>query len=113
MLNGLANAAIRHPRRLALLALTVFMIAGVFGAATESLLNARNPFSDLSSASARAEAMVQQATGNETSPGVVALVQAPPGLRDDLLVADYISHAGILPASAVECSRIGQDLPFA
>ncbi len=79
MLNGLANAAIRHPRRLALLALAAFVIAGVFGAATESLLNARNPFSDSSSASARAEAMVRQATGNETSPGVVALVQAPPG----------------------------------
>ncbi len=79
MLRALANAAIRHPRRMALLALVVFALAGAFGATAVTLLNARNPFSDPSSPSARAEALLQQATGQEASPGVVALVTAPPG----------------------------------
>jgi len=79
MLGMLANAAIRHPRRMALIALVVFVLAGAFGLAAVSLLNAPNPFSDPSSPSARAEALLQQATGQEAGPGVVALVSAPPG----------------------------------
>lgn len=79
MLGGLADLAIRHPRRMALLALVAFVIAGVFGATAIGLLNARNPFSDPNSASARAQAAVQRATGEEASPGVLALVPAPPG----------------------------------
>ena len=53
MLGGLASLAIRHPRRMALLALVAFAVAGVFGATAIGLLNAKNPFSDPSSASAR------------------------------------------------------------
>jgi uncharacterized membrane protein YdfJ with MMPL/SSD domain len=79
MLGALANAAIRHPRRMALIALAVFVLTGVFGATAISLLNARNPFSDPSSPSSRAEALIQRVTGEEASPGVVALVSAPPG----------------------------------
>jgi uncharacterized membrane protein YdfJ with MMPL/SSD domain len=79
MLGALANLALRHPRRMALLALAGFVVAGVFGATAIGLLNARNPFSDPSSASARAEALVERVTGEEDSPGVLALVSAPPG----------------------------------
>ncbi len=79
MLGALANLAIRHPRRMVLLALVVFAVAGVFGSTAIGLLNARNPFSDPSSASARAEALIERATGEEPSPGVLALVSAPPG----------------------------------
>ena len=79
MLGALANLAIRHPRRMALLALAVFAVAGVFGSTAIGLLNARNPFSDPRSASARAEALIERATGEEPSPGVLALVSAPPG----------------------------------
>jgi uncharacterized membrane protein YdfJ with MMPL/SSD domain len=79
VLSGLASAAVRHPRRMLLLALGVFVIAGVFGSTAIGLLNARNPFSAPSSASARAEAAIARATGTEASPGVLALVSAPPG----------------------------------
>jgi RND superfamily putative drug exporter len=79
MLGVLANAAIRHPRRMALIASAVFVLAGAFGATAISLLNARNPFSDPRSPSSRAEALIQRVTGEEVSPGVLALVSAPPG----------------------------------
>ena len=79
MLGALASLAIRHPRRMVLLALVVFAVAGVFGSTAIGLLNARNPFSDPSSASARAEALIERATGEEPSPGVLALVPAPAG----------------------------------
>ena len=46
MLGALANLAIRHPRRMALLALAAFVVAGVFGGTAIGLLNARNAFSD-------------------------------------------------------------------
>jgi uncharacterized membrane protein YdfJ with MMPL/SSD domain len=79
VLGALADLALRHPRRMILLALVVFAVAGVFGATAIGLLSARNPFSDPSSASFRAEAVVERATGEEASPGVLALVSAPPG----------------------------------
>jgi uncharacterized membrane protein YdfJ with MMPL/SSD domain len=79
MLGAIANTAIRHPRRMALIALAVFILAGAFGATAITLLNAQNPFSDPSSPSSRAEALVQRVTGQEASPGVVALVSASPG----------------------------------
>ena len=79
MLSMLANLAIRRPRQMLLLALAVFLISAAFGATAIGLLNARNPFSDPSSASARAEQAIKNATGLEASPGVLALVSAPPG----------------------------------
>ncbi len=92
MLGALANLAIRHPRRMALLALAAFVVAGVFGGTAIGLLNARNAFSDPSSASARAEAAIQRATGEQTSPGVLALVSAPPGSPAVTSAAHAIAH---------------------
>lgn len=92
MLGALANSAIRHPRRMALIALGVFILAGAFGATTLNLLNARNPFNDPGSASGRAEALVQNATGDEASPGVLALVSAPPGSPAVASAAGAIAH---------------------
>jgi RND superfamily putative drug exporter len=91
MLRALANVAIRHPRRMLLLALVVFAVAGVFGATAIGLLNARNAFSAPSSASARAEAAIQHATGDEASPGVLALISAPPGSAAVTSVAHLIA----------------------
>ena len=79
MLSMLASSAIRRPRQMLLLALAVFLISAAFGATAIGQLNARNPFSDPSSASARAELAIENATGREASPGVLALVSAPPG----------------------------------
>jgi uncharacterized membrane protein YdfJ with MMPL/SSD domain len=92
MLGALANLALRHPRRTVLLALVVFAVAGVFGATAIGLLNARNPFSDPSSASARAEAQIEHETGQEASPGVLALVSAPPGSQAVTSAAQAIAR---------------------
>jgi uncharacterized membrane protein YdfJ with MMPL/SSD domain len=114
MLGALANAAIRHPRRMALIALAVFILAGAFGATAETLLNARNPFSDPSSPSARAEALVQRATGEEASPGVLALVSAPPGSPPVASAAQAIAHvpgvaAVAAPAPGHEAGLVSAD----
>src|SRR5215469_10147747 len=90
MFAALANMAIRHPVRMALMALAMFIVAVAFGATAPGLLNAQNPFSDPSSASFRAEAQIQRATGKEVSPGVVALVPARPGSAEVTAVAQAI-----------------------
>ena len=90
MFAALANMAIRHPVRMALMALAMFIVAVVFGATAPGLLNAQNPFSDRSSASFRAEAQIQRATGKGVSPGVVALVPAPQGSAEVTAVAQAI-----------------------
>jgi uncharacterized membrane protein YdfJ with MMPL/SSD domain len=78
MFGALTNLAIRHPRRTALIALAVFVLATAFGATAAGLLKAENAFSDPGSASSRAQALIERATGEEASPGVLALVPAPP-----------------------------------
>ncbi len=78
MLSRLADLAVNHPRRMALLALLAVIIAGVLGGPAAGMLKAKNPFSDPKSGSARAQIAVERATGAETSPGVIAVVAAPP-----------------------------------
>jgi RND superfamily putative drug exporter len=86
MLSALARLASRRPKRLLAFAIAVFVVAGVFGGPAAGLLNARNPFNNPASPSARAEAMVESATGAEIEPGVLALVPAPPGSPEVLEV---------------------------
>jgi RND superfamily putative drug exporter len=114
MLGALASAAIRHPRRMLLLALLVFVIAAVFGSTAIGLLNARNPFSAPSSASARAEAAIARATGEEASPGVLALVSAPPGSTAVTSAAHAIARvpgvaAVTVPAPGREAGLVSAD----
>ncbi|MGA2927243.1 MAG: MMPL family transporter [Solirubrobacteraceae bacterium] len=78
MFSSLANLALRHPRRVGVIALIFLVVAGVLGGPAAGLLNARNSFQDSSSQSARAESLIQKTTGNESTPGVLALVKAPP-----------------------------------
>jgi hypothetical protein len=78
MLTSLAGLAYRHPRRMALCGLLVFVVAGVFGAPAAGLFKAQNAFEDPHSDSARAEQLLKRLTGREVSPGVLALVAAPP-----------------------------------
>src|SRR6516225_5327377 len=91
MLTSLANAAIRHPRRLALGALAFFVIAAVVGGPTAGLLQARDSFQDPSSQSAHAKALIQRATGSEPQAGVLALVTAPPSSSAVASVASTIA----------------------
>jgi RND superfamily putative drug exporter len=79
VLSSLADLAYRHPRRMAVGSLLVFVVAGVLGGPAAGLFKAQNAFADPHSASARAEALLQRLTGREISPGVLVLVAAPPG----------------------------------
>ena len=109
MLSALASPAIRFPRRMLLLALAVFVLSAVFGAPAIGLLNARNPFSDPSSPSARAEQAIENATGREARPGVLALVSAPPGSAAVGSVARAI--AAVPGVAAVTAPAIGRVWP--
>jgi uncharacterized membrane protein YdfJ with MMPL/SSD domain len=79
VLTRLAELAVRHPRRMALGALLVFVLAGVIGGPAAGAFKASNPFADPHSDSARAEQTLKRLTGAEIAPGVLALVSAPPG----------------------------------
>lgn len=75
MLTRYAAVSVRHPRRIALLAVVFFFVAGVFGGPAAGLLKARNGFEDPSSQAAAARKQIERATGLEPTAGVIALVQ--------------------------------------
>ncbi len=75
MLTRYAAVSVRHPRRIALLAVLFFLVAGVFGGPAAGLLKARNGFEDPSSQAAAARKQIERATGIEPTAGVIALVQ--------------------------------------
>jgi uncharacterized membrane protein YdfJ with MMPL/SSD domain len=78
MFNLLAHHAVKRPRLIAALALICAVAAGAFGAPAVGQLNAQNSFQDPSSPSARAQVTLERATGIESTPGVLALVDAGP-----------------------------------
>jgi uncharacterized membrane protein YdfJ with MMPL/SSD domain len=78
MLGKLANLALTHPRRVAVVSLVLLIAAGAFGGPAAGMLKARNSFADPSSPSSREQQTIERATGVEDSPGVLALVNAPP-----------------------------------
>jgi RND superfamily putative drug exporter len=100
MLNRLAVLAAAAPRRLAGLGLLALIVLAVFGAPALGKLNAQDAFNDPGSQSNRAQTQIQNATGRDAYPKVLALVKAPTGsaavahaaavLRADPAVADVI-----------------------
>jgi RND superfamily putative drug exporter len=74
------------------------------------VLNARNPFSDPSSASARAERAIENATGLEAGPGVLALVSAPPGTPAVTTVARAIAAVRGVAAATAPAAGHGEGL---
>jgi uncharacterized membrane protein YdfJ with MMPL/SSD domain len=97
MLSSAASTAARHPRRIAALALLVFVIGVPAGAPTQGLLKAENSFQAPSSQAARAERAIEQATGREPSAGVLALVDAP---RSGARVAQVAKTLASIPGVA-------------
>jgi RND superfamily putative drug exporter len=115
MFTRLAALATARPRRLAALGLLAFIAMAVFGAPAIGKLKAPNAFNDPGSQSALAQAQVQDATGHDAYPEILALVKAPPSsgevtsvarvLRADPAVAAVIVAPG---ASSPLVSRDGQ-----
>jgi putative drug exporter of the RND superfamily len=79
MFNRLASLAAAAPRRLAGLGLLALIVLAVFGAPAQGKLNARDAFNDPGSQSTLAQTQIQNATGHDAHPKVLALVKAPPG----------------------------------
>lgn len=75
MFTALARLANSHPRRILGVTVLFFVVAGVVGGPVAGLLNSDNDsFSDTSAASARAINQIQEASGQDAAPTVVAMV---------------------------------------
>jgi len=75
----LADSGLRHPRRILVGALALFLVAVAVGGPLPDLLGFGRAFDDPGSESARARDRVEEASGLAFAGGVVALVEAPPG----------------------------------
>ena len=60
MFSSLASLSVRHPRRVAAVAVILFVAGGVFGGPAAGLLNARNAFQDPGSDAAIAERSIER-----------------------------------------------------
>jgi uncharacterized membrane protein YdfJ with MMPL/SSD domain len=79
MLNALAERGIRRPRRILITALVAFVVAAVLGGPVAGQLDSANGFEDPGSSSVAARQAIQQASGLDPSPGVIAVVDTPQG----------------------------------
>jgi len=117
MFNRLASLAAAAPRRLAGLGLLALIVLAVFGAPALGKLYAQDSFNDPGSQSSWAQTQIQNATGHDAYPKVLALVKAPPGsaavahaaavLRADPAVACVIAPP---PGSPLVSRHGGQTL---
>jgi uncharacterized membrane protein YdfJ with MMPL/SSD domain len=82
MLNHLADLASRRPRRVLLLAVVFFLVAGFFGGPVAGLLSGSNSnFEDPSSESVQARERIEEAAGASPETALVALVDAGQDVR--------------------------------
>jgi uncharacterized membrane protein YdfJ with MMPL/SSD domain len=79
MLTSLAERGIRRPRRVLIVAAVAFVVAAAFGGPVAGLLNAGNAFEDPGSSSVAARHLIERASGQQTAPGVIAVVATPGG----------------------------------
>jgi RND superfamily putative drug exporter len=97
MFTRLAGLAAARPRRLALLGLLALIVLAVLGAPAVGKLDAPGAFNDPGSQSTLAQTQIQQATGHDAYPEVLALVKAPPS---SAAVADAVRVLRADPAVA-------------
>jgi uncharacterized membrane protein YdfJ with MMPL/SSD domain len=79
MLKALAEHGIRRPRRILIAALVTFVVAAVLGGPVAGQLDSANGFEDPGSSSVAAGQAIQQASGLDASPGLIAVVDTPRG----------------------------------
>jgi uncharacterized membrane protein YdfJ with MMPL/SSD domain len=79
MLNALAERGIRRPRRVLVGAFLAFVVAAVLGGPVAGLLDSGNGFDAPGSSSVAARQAIERASGLESGPGVIALVETPRG----------------------------------
>jgi uncharacterized membrane protein YdfJ with MMPL/SSD domain len=79
MLSALAERGIRRPRRILIGALVTFVVAAVLGGPVAGQLDSAGGFEDPGSSSVAARQAIQDASGLDASPGLIAVVDTPPG----------------------------------
>ncbi len=97
MLARLAHLGTHHPRRVALLAALLFLLAALFGGPATQSLQSERAFDDAGSESTAARIAVERATGASAEPGVLALVRGAP---DDPAVRSTVATLEADPAVA-------------
>src|SRR5919197_720153 len=102
MLRSLADLTVSRPRRMALVALGVFLVAAFLGAPAPGKLDAQRAFDDPGSASAQAREQITRATGRAADPEVLALVRARPASRQVAPVARVLrADPGVAQVASV------------
>jgi uncharacterized membrane protein YdfJ with MMPL/SSD domain len=79
MLNALAEHGLRRPGRILIAALVVFLAAAVLGGPVAGQLDSAGGFEDPGSSSVGARQAIQDASGLDASPGLIAVVDTPHG----------------------------------
>ncbi|MFA4928691.1 MAG: MMPL family transporter [Patulibacter sp.] len=97
MLARLAKLGTTHPRRMALCAFLLLLVAGLFGGPATQVLQSERAFDDAGSQSTAARVAIERATGGSAEPGVLALVDAAP---DSPAVASAVAALKRDPAVA-------------
>ena len=102
MLRSLADLTVSRPRRMALVALGVFLVGAFLGAPAPGKLDAQRAFDDPGSASAQAREQITRATGRAADPEVLALVRARPASRQVAPVARVLrADPGVAQVASV------------
>ncbi len=105
------SVLIARPKR-TLLAVALFVVfAGVVGGPVAGSLQSDGGFTAGDSGSARAEARIEQATGAQASPGIVALVDEP--ARAAEVRAQLQSQPGVASVAPPQASRDGRSASVA
>ena len=105
------SALIAHPKRTLIAVVLFVVVAGVVGGPVAGSLESDGGFTAGNSGSARAEARIEQATGAQASPGVVALVNDP--ARAAEVAAQLKREPGVASVAPPATSRDGRSASVA
>src|SRR4051794_23859544 len=110
MLERLGRLSAAKPRRTLTLVFLFVALAGFLGGPVAGRLESGGGFTSAASESSRADDQLHRATGEDTSPGIVLLVEGAPGVIDERTraAAAKLAHVpGIAHAAPAGASRSG------
>ena len=94
MLSALAERGIRRPRRILIGALLTFVVAAVLGGPVAGRLDSANGFEDPASSSVAAREAIQQASGLDDAPGVIAVVETRAAPQARMVASGSLTSRG-------------------
>jgi uncharacterized membrane protein YdfJ with MMPL/SSD domain len=107
VIERLANLAVGHSRRTLLLAGTVFLLAAVLGGPVVTILKSANSdFQDPKSQNQQVLRVIERATGQTATYGLVALVPSVSNVRGDLLAQRESVHVAALLSAQPGFQRV-------